>query len=158
MQTTSQSVALNCLPCGSEATVVSLHHGAEITKRLLELGVTRGTHLTVLGKAPLGDPLFVRVRGCQIAMRKAEAENISVVKDGIWTLDAAPVGHTVRVTEVRPNTEITSRLLELGVTKGSSIRITGAAPLGDPMTISARGCQFAIRRHEAENIQVELES
>ena len=128
MQTTSQSVALNCLPCGSEATVVSLHHGAEITKRLLELGVTRGTHLTVLGKAPLGDPLFVRVRGCQIAMRKAEAENISVVKDGIWTLDAAPVGHTVRVTEVRPNTEITSRLLELGVTKGSSIRITGAAP------------------------------
>ena len=158
MQTTSQSVALNCLPCGSEATVVSLHHGAEITKRLLELGVTRGTHLTVLGKAPLGDPLFVRVRGCQIAMRKAEAENISVVKDGIWTLDAAPVGHTVRVTEVRPNTEITSRLLELGVTKGSSIRITGADPLGDPMTISVRGCQFAIRRHEAENIQVELES
>ena len=158
MQTTSQSVALNCLPCGSEATVVSLHHGAEITKRLLELGVTRGTHLTVLGKAPLGDPLFVRVRGCQIAMRKAEAENISVVKDGIWTLDAAPVGHTVRVTEVRPNTEITSRLLELGVTKGSSIRITGSAPLGDPMTISVRGFQFAIRRHEAENIQVELES
>lgn len=156
MQITSQSVALDCIPCGSQATVVSLHHGAEITRRLLELGVTRGTHLTVLGKAPLGDPMFVRIRGCQIAMRKAEAGQISMVKDGVWTLATAPVGHTVRVTEVRPNTGITSRLLELGVTKGSSIRITGAAPLGDPMTISVRGCQFAIRRHEAENILVEL--
>ena len=93
MQTTSQSVALNCLPCGSEATVVSLHHGAEITKRLLELGVTRGTHLTVLGKAPLGDPLFVRVRGCQIAMRKAEAENISVVKDAYRPRYGGPAKH-----------------------------------------------------------------
>lgn len=156
MQITSQSVALDCIPCDSQATVVSLHHGAEITRRLLELGVTRGTHLTVLGKAPLGDPMFVRIRGCQIAMKKAEDGQISVVKDGVWTLATAPVGHTVRVTEVRPNTGITSRLLELGVTKESSIRITGAAPLGDPMTFSVRGCQFATRRHEAENILVEL--
>jgi len=156
MQMPSQSVALDCIPCGSQATVVSLRHGAEITKRLLELGVTRGTHLTVLGKAPLGDPMFVRIRGCQVAMRKAEAGQISVVKDGVWTLDTVPAGHIVRVTEVRPDTEITSRLLELGVTKGSSIRITGAAPLGDPMTISVRGCQFAVRRREAENILVEF--
>lgn len=156
MQMTSQSVALPCIPSGSQATVVSLRHDAEITRRLLELGVTRGTRLTVLGKAPLGDPLFVRVRGCQIAMRKSEAEQISVIKEGDWTLNHVPEGQSVRVTSIRPDAGITSRLLELGLTKGSSIRVTGAAPLGDPMTISIRGCQFAIRRHEAEHILVAL--
>ncbi|MDV0441205.1 FeoA family protein [Methanorbis furvi] len=73
---TSPLVTLNCIPCGSSATVASLEHGAEITKRLLELGITRGTDITVLGNAPLGDPMIVRVRGCQFAIRKNEAKNI----------------------------------------------------------------------------------
>lgn len=78
MQIVSQSVALDRIPGGSTATVVSLHHEAEITCRLLELGVTRGTDITVLGKAPLGDPMIIRVRGCQFAIRMREAEHILV--------------------------------------------------------------------------------
>lgn len=139
---TSQSVALNHIPSGSQATVISLHHEAKITRRLLELGVTPGTNITVLGKAPLGDPMFVRTRDRQIAIRKAEAEQISVVKEGVWTMSKIPAGQRVRVAAVRPNTEITSRLLELGLTKGSTIRVTGAAPLGDPMTVAIRGASL----------------
>ena len=76
MQMTSPNVALNCIPCGSKATVASLRADAEITKRLLELGITRGTEIMVLGNAPLGDPMIVRVRGCQFAIRRNEAKNV----------------------------------------------------------------------------------
>lgn len=156
MQVMSHTVALDAIPNGSCATVVSLHHDAGITRRLLELGVTRGTSITVTGKAPLGDPLMIRVRGCQIAMRKREAEQIDVIKDGAWTLDAVPAGRDVLVTSVDHGEEITTRLLELGVTRGSRITVTGTAPLGDPLFLRVRGCQIAIRRNEAKSIQVEF--
>ena len=156
MQVMSHTVALNAIPNGSGATVVSLHHDAEITRRLLELGITKGTSIVVTGTAPLGDPMMIRVRGCQIAMRKSEAEQIDVLKDGAWTLDAVPAGRDVLVTSVHHAEEVTTRLLELGVTRGSRITVTGKAPLGDPMFLRVRGCQIAIRGKDARSVQVEL--
>jgi len=47
-----------------------------------------------------------------------------------------------------------SRLLELGLTRGCCVRVTGVAPLGDPMMISVRGCQLAIRKEDAADICV----
>ena len=76
MQVTSPFVTLNCIACGSKAKVASLRADADITKRLLELGITRGTDIVVLGNAPLGDPMIVRVRGCQFAIRRTEAKHI----------------------------------------------------------------------------------
>lgn len=50
--------------------------------------------------------------------------------------------------------EFTTRLLELGMTKGSRVRVDGCAPLGDPIMLSVRGCRLAIRKKDAKNIQV----
>ncbi len=47
-----------------------------------------------------------------------------------------------------------SRLLEHGLTRGSLVRVTGFAPLGDPMMVSVKGCQLAIRKEDAAYIQV----
>ena len=46
--------------------------------RLLELGMTCGSRVTVCGEAPLGDPIVLEVKGCCLALRKKEAEGIEV--------------------------------------------------------------------------------
>jgi ferrous iron transport protein A len=74
----SQNVALDCVPKGSRGKVISLDRDAGITCRLLELGVTRGSDIAVNGCAPLGDPIIIGVRGCQLAIRRKEAHTILV--------------------------------------------------------------------------------
>ncbi len=49
-----------------------------LRRRLVELGMTCGTKVTVCGTAPLGDPLILEVKGCRLAIRKADAEGIQV--------------------------------------------------------------------------------
>lgn len=53
-----------------------------------------------------------------------------------------------------PDKELANRLRELGMTKGSRIKIHGRAPLGDPMILSVRGCRFALRGKDAQHIRV----
>jgi len=60
-------------------------------RRLLELGFLPGVEVTVIGVAPLGDPLHLEVRGCRFSIRKAEAAAISVAEprgDGALALAA----------------------------------------------------------------------
>lgn len=47
-------------------------------RRLLELGLVPGTRVTFLGVAPLGDPVQLSVRGCQLSIRRSEALQIRV--------------------------------------------------------------------------------
>ncbi len=50
--------------------------------RLLQMGITPGTPIEVLRRAPLADPVEIAVRGAKLALRQAEAKNIAVVKEG----------------------------------------------------------------------------
>jgi ferrous iron transport protein A len=72
----------------------------------------------------------------------------------ITTLDAIPIGKKGIVTSLQHDSAITHRLLELGITQGTVICVCGVAPLGDPIMITARGCQFAIRKGDAQKIEV----
>ena len=47
-------------------------------QRLLALGLTPGSHLTVIRKAPLGDPIQIQIRTSQLTLRKAEVDLIEV--------------------------------------------------------------------------------
>lgn len=47
-------------------------------RRLMELGLVPGTRVSYLGVAPLGDPLHLLVRGCQLSIRRSEADQIRV--------------------------------------------------------------------------------
>lgn len=53
--------------------------GRSFRRRLLELGLVPGTVVQVRSVAPLGDPLELRVRGCRLSIRRAEAAGITVV-------------------------------------------------------------------------------
>lgn len=74
---------LNVLPHGAAARVVAVGgKDALVARRLMEMGVVPGAPVCVVKAAPLGDPIQVRVRGYNLALRRAEAQTISVVTSG----------------------------------------------------------------------------
>ena len=70
--------SLASLPVGSRGRVVQIEGADEISIRLLEMGLTPGTELAILGVAPLGDPLELEVRGYRLSIRRAEAARVKV--------------------------------------------------------------------------------
>jgi ferrous iron transport protein A len=69
---------LSQLVPGDRGKVVKVAGDAEAARRLMEMGLMRGTTVEMVRVAPLGDPLEVRVRGFMLTLRRAEAEHIEV--------------------------------------------------------------------------------
>lgn len=69
---------LTNLPIGTKATVLAVNGNNQIARRLMEMGVVPGISVRVVKAAPFGDPLEIRVRGYNLAMRKSEADSIEV--------------------------------------------------------------------------------
>ncbi len=63
---------------GESVVVKGLENDSKVRKRLLEMGVTPGATLKVTGKAPLGDPIEILVRGYKLTLRKNEADAILI--------------------------------------------------------------------------------
>jgi ferrous iron transport protein A len=63
---------------GDRGKVVKVAGDADAARRLMEMGLMRGTTVEVVRRAPLGDPLEVKVRGFMLTLRQAEAEHIEV--------------------------------------------------------------------------------
>ena len=63
---------------GETAVVVRLHGEGAVKRRIMDMGLTRGTEVHVRKVAPLGDPVEVTVRGYELSLRKADAEMIEV--------------------------------------------------------------------------------
>jgi len=64
---------------GERAAVVKLHGEGAVKRRIMDMGITKGTELLVRKVAPLGDPIELNVRGYELSVRKADAEMIEVV-------------------------------------------------------------------------------
>ena len=62
---------------GQTVTVVKLHGEGAVKRRIMDMGLTRGTEVTVQKVAPLGDPIELTVRGYQLSIRKADAKIVS---------------------------------------------------------------------------------
>jgi len=63
---------------GKSATVLKLHGEGAVKRRIMDMGITKGTTVTVRKVAPLGDPIEVTVRGYELSLRKVDAEMIEV--------------------------------------------------------------------------------
>ena len=63
---------------GETVKVVKLHGEGAIKRRIMDMGITKGTEVDVRKVAPLGDPVEVTVRGYELSLRKADAEMIEV--------------------------------------------------------------------------------
>lgn len=69
---------LKTVKCGETVTVVKLHGEGPVKRRIMDMGITRGTNIFVRKVAPLGDPIEVNVRNYELSLRKADAEMIEV--------------------------------------------------------------------------------
>ena len=63
---------------GDTVRVVRIHGEGAVKRRIMDMGITRGTEVFVRKLAPLGDPVEVNVRGYELSLRKADAEMIEV--------------------------------------------------------------------------------
>ncbi len=63
---------------GSKAKVRELHGEGAIKRRIMDMGITKGTEVLIRKVAPLGDPIEINVRGYELSLRKADAELIDV--------------------------------------------------------------------------------
>ncbi len=63
---------------GDTATVLKLHGEGAVKRRIMDMGITKGVEVQVRKVAPLGDPIEVTVRGYELSLRKADAEQIEV--------------------------------------------------------------------------------
>ena len=70
------------------------------------------------------------------------------------TLTNLPIGKDARVIAVNGEGSMTRRLLEMGVIPGVSVQIVKMAPFGDPIEVRVRGYSLAMRRNEADAIEV----
>lgn len=72
-------ICLTDLPMNTEGTIDAIHCDGNMKRRILDLGMIKGTHITPILKSPSGDPTAYEVRGSVIAIRKEDSEKISVL-------------------------------------------------------------------------------
>lgn len=58
--------------------MVRLHGAGAVKRRIMDMGITRGTQVHIRKVAPLGDPIELNVRGYELSVRKADAEMIEI--------------------------------------------------------------------------------
>lgn len=63
---------------GETAVIERLHGEGAIKRRIMDMGLTRGTEVTVRKVAPLGDPMELTVRGYELSVRKDDAQRIEI--------------------------------------------------------------------------------
>ena len=63
---------------GQMCKIVKLHGEGALKRRIMDMGLTKGTEIYVRKVAPLGDPMELTVRGYELSVRKGDAEFIEV--------------------------------------------------------------------------------
>lgn len=76
--------------------------------------------------------------------------------NGSSTLTNLPIGQPGRVTAVSGTNRIARRLMEMGVIPGVAVQVVKTAPFGDPIEVRVRGYSLAMRRNEADAIEVSV--
>ena len=70
------------------------------------------------------------------------------------TLKDAEVGSTVKVVKLHGEGALKKHLMDMGITKGTAIKVQKVAPLGDPMELTVRGYELSVRKADAEMIEL----
>ena len=67
---------------GSTVTVIKIEGDGAYKRRIMDMGITRGTEISVRKVAPLNDPIDLRVRGYHLSLRRSDCKGIEVEKIG----------------------------------------------------------------------------
>lgn len=75
---TRTSATLRDAKAGQTVKVARITGSGSLRQRILDMGLTKGTEVSIRKVAPLGDPLEITVRGYELSLRKAEAARIEL--------------------------------------------------------------------------------
>ncbi len=124
----------------------------EIRRRLLDMGVIAGAVVEVERVAPLGDPVQIKVKGYDLALRKEEAQNIQVEVIESILSKTAP-GERATILGLGAGWGLQRRLADLGLTPGTEIGVISSGRPGQ-VVIDVRGSRLALGRGIARKIIV----
>ncbi len=152
-----QVILLSQVQPGDWVQVVWLDCG-EANPRLVGMGITQGAVVQVLSRLDSGS-VVVACQGQRWGLAAGMAERIGVVR---WeaqrpriTLGEAAIGSWVQVVGYAPGAgDYKRKLLGMGLTPGTVVRVKRHAPLGDPTEIEVRGFALSLRKGEAAALQV----
>ena len=106
-----------------------------------------------LTMARSGEAITIRaVRGKDETRRFLES--LGFVEGGSVTV-VSEMGGNLIVTKLGGEGALKRRIMDMGITKGTSIFVRKVAPLGDPVEVTVRGYELSLRRGDAENILVD---
>ncbi len=71
------------------------------------------------------------------------------------TLKETKIGDEVRVVKLHGEGAVKRRIMDMGITRGVTVKVRKVAPLGDPVEITVRGYELSLRRADAAMIEVE---
>ena len=71
------------------------------------------------------------------------------------TLRDAGIGETVKVVKLHGEGAVKRRIMDMGITRRTSVYVRKVAPLGDPIEVTVRNYELSIRKADAEMIEVE---
>ena len=71
------------------------------------------------------------------------------------TLRDARIGETVTVLRLTGEGAVKRRIMDMGITKNTSVYVRKVAPLGDPIEVTVRNYELSLRKADAEMIEVE---
>jgi ferrous iron transport protein A len=64
---------------GESGVVIKLGKPGKLRRKIIDMGITPGTKITVLSAAPLGDPIKINIRGYELSIRKSECHEILTI-------------------------------------------------------------------------------
>lgn len=70
------------------------------------------------------------------------------------TLRDAETGHDYEVVKLHGTGAIKRRIMDMGITKATSVHIRKVAPLGDPVEMTVRGYELSLRKADAEMVEI----
>lgn len=70
------------------------------------------------------------------------------------TLRDCSINDIVKVSKIETTGAFKRRIMDMGITKGTEIKVNKFAPLGDPIQIQVRGYELSLRKEDAKNILV----
>lgn len=73
-----KEIGLDEVEINSKVKVVRVDPNSRTRRRIMDMGIVRGTEILVSGKAPMGDPIELQLRGYNLSLRKKEAKDVIV--------------------------------------------------------------------------------
>ena len=146
---------LDKLDIGERGVVTAIRARGKLRRRLQDMGVVKNVEIEVVNTAPLGDPIDIKVRGVNLALRRREAAQIEV---GLTRkrLSGLQTGDTAVIVGFEAGRGLRRRLLAMGLVPGESIRIIRAES-SDPIIIAVKDSRVMLGRGMARKIMVYME-